>query len=114
MPVRDALFVARGGRADSDRGSGPTRLNGGFEEISGGAPSGFVSTEVGELARDSAVYHGGKRPLQFDCRKRSRDDPGMSDSRSQSIPIAVMYCVLDPHCGPGSRGISAWDMSVRG
>jgi hypothetical protein len=78
LPVRDALFVARGSRAELIEDPAPTRLNGGFEEISGGAPSGFVLDGKlgGTLSVDSAVRHSGQRSLRFDCRKRSADDPG--------------------------------------
>ncbi len=78
MPVRDALFVARGGRAELTEDPAPTRLNGGFEEISGGAPAGFILDGKlgGTLSVDSVVHHGGQRSLRIDCRKRSGDDPG--------------------------------------
>jgi len=78
MPVRDALFVARGGQAVLVEDPAPTRINGGFEEISGGAPSGFIldGKPGGTLSVDSAVRHSGSRSLRFDCRKRSKDDPG--------------------------------------
>ena len=78
MPVRDALFVARGSRAELIEDPAPPLRNGGFEEIAGGAPSGFILDGKlgGTLSIDSAVRHTGDHSLRFDCPQRSAEDPG--------------------------------------
>jgi len=93
MPVRDALFVARGGRAELIEDPVPTRINGGFEEISGDAPAGFVLDGKlgGTLSVDSAVRHSGNRSLRFDCRRRSADDRGYI---RQQIAVHPYRCYL--------------------
>ena len=68
MPVRDALFVARGGQAELVADPAPVLLNGGFEETSGGAPAGFALDGKlgGTLSMDSVVHHGGGHSLRCD------------------------------------------------
>ena len=78
IPVRDALFVARSGKAELVADPPASIRNGGFEETEDGAPAGFVvaGTIGGTLSLDPHVFRSGKQSLRFDGERKSADDPG--------------------------------------
>lgn len=68
LPVRDALFAARGAEAHFLRSETPLIVNGGFEEHSGNRLKGYTfHDQPGEVSFvDEEVKHGGKFSLRLE------------------------------------------------
>jgi len=68
LPVKDALFVVKGGKARLVPDPAVRIINGGFEEFACNRATGFVSPRNwGEvISRDTGIFHEGKSSLRFE------------------------------------------------
>ncbi len=86
LPVKDALFVARGGQATIEEDPPVMIVNGGFEKFSGNRAEGFDRPRNwGEVVfRDESIVKEGKSSLRFDI---STSYPAESAQLAQTIKV---------------------------
>jgi hypothetical protein len=78
LPVKDAPFVAKAGRAEPDAASGPAVANGGFESVEGERMTGWDwQDDAGTVtASDTVIHHGGGRSLRMSNFKEASNGAG--------------------------------------
>jgi len=129
IPVRDALFVARGGQA-RHAPDPPVRVaNGGFEEFRGHRVAGYrFHDKPGEVSFvDTRVRHGGKASLRFETRGMDRHGHGrvmqeiaVKPHRCYRASVWVKTEGLEPDRAfrvmvlAGDRSLAPWDPRVPG
>jgi len=129
IPVRDALFVARGGQA-RHAPDPPVRVaNGGFEEFRGHRVAGYrFHDKPGEVSFvDTKVRRGGKASLRFETRGMDRHGHGrvmqeiaVKPHRCYRASVWVKTEGLEPDRAfrvmvlAGDRSLAPWDPRVPG
>ena len=99
LPVRGALFVARGSEASFTPDSPARVVNGGFEEYAGDRLTGYSQQDPLALV-DTQVFHGGKSSLRFEI----AGAPAGSVFVAQEIPV-MPYRSYRVSCWVKTEGI---------
>jgi len=128
IPVRDALFVVKGGEARLVADPPVALVNGGFEEYKGHRLRGYrFHDKPGEVTvRDTKVFHSGKASLRFETARMDRHGHGrvcqevaVRRHRCYRITCWVKTEKLEPKgclriqvITPDGRYIAPWDPRV--